>query len=144
VKVGLWDWSWHYWNQPEFRMWYLKGASGVFLVHNFLDRQFHVLQKDVESLREECPDDTVIVLIGNSVDEVPDLGFRELVERDWHEFAAQHSVLYFATSALTDDGVEEAFLGMLGELRRRHPEKVEYMNTGLCPYPPNLCAAFCS
>jgi GTPase SAR1 family protein len=122
-------------------MLYSKGASGVFLVHNFRDTQFDSLQEDVESLRKECPNDTVIVLIGNSVDEVSDREAREKLEREGHEFAAQHSVLYFATSALTDEGVEEAFLGMLGELRLRHPKAVEYMSSGLCPYPPNLCAA---
>jgi small GTP-binding protein len=97
---------------------YLRGASGIFLVFSVTEKStFEALSFQLAVVRENCPPDTIIMVIGNKIDLVDR---REVTESEGAAFARENSLLYFETSAKTGDGVEAPLLAMMREVTYVH------------------------
>jgi hypothetical protein len=92
---------------------YMRGANGVMLCFSVTDRDsFDRLHEWLSLIRENCPRDVPILLVGTKVDRVDK---RVILLEDAEGFAAGHGWPYVEVSSVTGEGVHEAF-GMMTDL----------------------------
>jgi small GTP-binding protein len=97
---------------------YLRDASGIFLVFDVTRKDtFGFLLSWLAVVREDCPSDAIVMVIGNTID-LEDR--REVTESEGAAFARENSLLYFETSAKTGDGVEAPLLAMMSDVTYMH------------------------
>ena len=107
MKLKIWDTA----GQERFRsqdLQAVRGAFGIILVFDFTYRiTFQNLETWLREIKDNFPDDTVVVLFGNKID-------RE--KRDWKvtseeakEYATKNNLILFETSAITKEGINEGF-----------------------------------
>ncbi|XP_066270320.1 uncharacterized protein [Branchiostoma lanceolatum] len=107
VKLQLWDTA----GQERFRsmapMYYRK-ANAALLVYDITCREsFENIQSWVDELKKNVEGTIIMCVIGNK----KDLASRREVTREKAEqYADSINALYYETSALTNDGIQEAFL----------------------------------
>jgi small GTP-binding protein len=111
VKVRVWNTP----GQEKFHSIacaYLRDAAGIFLVFDVTDRRsLDCFSRWLGAIKELCPDDTVVMVIGCKIDE------KRVVTSGGADFARDHSFLYFETSAQTNKGVEAPIIAMIREVR---------------------------
>ena len=92
---------------------YYFGAAGAIVVYDICgERSFEGLQKWLEELRREVQGVTTII-IGNKKDLEADRKVpREVAEK----YAADNEALYFESSALTGESIEEIFQVFINEV----------------------------
>uniref|UniRef100_A0ACD5ZC77 Uncharacterized protein n=1 Tax=Avena sativa TaxID=4498 RepID=A0ACD5ZC77_AVESA len=117
VKAQIWDTA----GQERYRAVtsaYYRGALGAMLVYDVTRRAtFQHVPRWVAELRAHADKSIVVVLVGNKADlaaSVP--GRREVGVEEARDFAEEQGLFFFEASALSGDNVEEAFMGLLGEI----------------------------
>ncbi|PIK47673.1 putative ras-related protein [Apostichopus japonicus] len=107
VKIQLWDTA----GQERFRsmapMYYRK-ANAAFIVYDITDySSFDCVKSWVEELKKNVDTPIVMCVLGNKCDLAEQ---RQVPLEEGVQFAASIGALFFETSALTNDGIQEAFL----------------------------------
>ena len=84
----------------------IRSVNGIILVFDFTDRtSFEHLEIWLREIRNNFPDDTVIVLFGNKIDIEKDKW--EVTSEEASKFAEKYHFAYFETSAKTRQGINE-------------------------------------
>lgn len=109
VKLQLWDTA----GQERFRamapMYYRK-ANAAFLVYDITSYStFEHIKEWVEELKRNVDSPVVMCVLGNKCDMKDQ---RQVPSDEGLHYAASIGALFFETSALTNEGVQEAFLRM--------------------------------
>ncbi|KAF4519988.1 hypothetical protein B566_EDAN005488 [Ephemera danica] len=119
VKLQIWDTA----GQERFRtitQSYYRSANGVIIVYDITKRSsFLSLQRWIEEVRRYTASNVLLILVGNKSD-MEALREVEFVEAEaMCEYLPE--VLYvMETSAKDNAGIEEAFMCLATELKRRH------------------------
>eukprot|EP00767_Chilomastix_cuspidata_P001508 gnl/Chilomastix_cuspidata/1620.p1 GENE.gnl/Chilomastix_cuspidata/1620~~gnl/Chilomastix_cuspidata/1620.p1 ORF type:complete len:189 (+),score=29.86 gnl/Chilomastix_cuspidata/1620:36-602(+) len=107
VKLEIWDTN----GMERYRSltpMYYRGASAALVVYDITEpKSFAVAKSWVTELRESLGDDVFIVFIGNKYDRAEQ---RQIRTRDGAEYADDHGLTFFETSAKSNRNVNEAFL----------------------------------
>jgi small GTP-binding protein len=115
VILQMWDTA----GQEKFRSItrsYFRSSSAVFMVFDLTSREsFASLPRWLSDVQSTACPEVVLVLVGNKADLA---GLREVTQEEAKEFAKQHNLLYFETSARTGDGVQAAFRACLDSIER--------------------------
>ena len=106
IKLKIWDTA----GQERFRnitTQYYKGADGIVLVYDVTDEASYDKIRDwrEQILSNTQQEDIGLVLLGNKCDMEP----RNVTEEMGKKMAEELKVSYFETSALTGQGIKEAF-----------------------------------
>ena len=106
IKLKIWDTA----GQERFRnitTQYYKGADGIVLVYDVTDEASYDKIKDwMEQITSNTHQDEIgLVLLGNKCDMEP----RNVTEEMGNKMAEELKINYFETSALTGQGIKEAF-----------------------------------
>ena len=106
IKLKIWDTA----GQERFRnitTQYYKGADGIVLVYDVTDEASYEKIKDWmdQILSNTQQEEIGLVLLGNKCDMEP----RNVTEDQGKKMAEELKISYFETSALTGQGIKEAF-----------------------------------
>uniref|UniRef100_A0A1B0CDW6 Ras-related protein Rab-43 n=1 Tax=Lutzomyia longipalpis TaxID=7200 RepID=A0A1B0CDW6_LUTLO len=119
IKLQIWDTA----GQERFRtitQSYYRSANGVIIVYDITKRSsFLNLQRWIEEVRRYTASSVILILIGNKCD------MESLREVEFSEAEAMcefvpEILFVMETSAKENTNVEEAFLCLANELKRRH------------------------
>uniref|UniRef100_A0A7S4PAY2 Ras-related protein Rab-4 n=1 Tax=Paramoeba aestuarina TaxID=180227 RepID=A0A7S4PAY2_9EUKA len=118
VKLQIWDTA----GQERFRSVtrsYYRGAAGALLVYDITRRDsYNHCSSWLADARSLANPDIVIILVGNKSDLD---GEREVTFLEASRFAQENDMIFFETSALTGDSVQEVF----GKCARQILSKIE-------------------
>ena len=106
IKLKIWDIA----GQERFRnitTQYYKGADGIVLVYDVTDEgSFEKIKDWMEQIATNTEKGEIgLVLVGNKCDIEP----RNITEDQGNKMAEELKIKYFETSALTGQGIKEAF-----------------------------------
>jgi Ras-related protein Rab-35 len=108
LKLQIWDTA----GQERFRTitsTYYRGTHGVLVVYDVTNAlSFSNIKRWLQEIDQNC-DAICRILVGNKDD---DVGNKIILSRDAQEFANQHSILFFETSAKLDKNIQEMFLAL--------------------------------
>eukprot|EP00996_Jenningsia_fusiforme_P002987 NODE_3794_length_914_cov_105.468208_g3489_i0.p1 GENE.NODE_3794_length_914_cov_105.468208_g3489_i0~~NODE_3794_length_914_cov_105.468208_g3489_i0.p1 ORF type:complete len:225 (-),score=49.08 NODE_3794_length_914_cov_105.468208_g3489_i0:240-845(-) len=118
IKLMIWDTA----GQERFRTitrHYYSGAHGVMLVYDVTDMEsFSNVRAWLGEIEKYAPPGICRILVGNKCDMVS----RRVVEQcDGQELADQLGIPFIETSAKAATNVDEAFVAMCGEMKRKTP-----------------------
>ena len=116
IKLKIWDTA----GQERFRnitTQYYKGADGIVLVYDVTDDASYEKIRDWmdQILSNTQKDDIGLVLLGNKCDMEP----RSVTEEMGKKMAEELKVNYFETSALTGQGIKEAFEQLTRDIMKK-------------------------
>lgn len=119
AKLAIWDIG----GQDRFktlRRNFYDGTNGALVVFDLARAQtFPKMKEWLSDLRQSIEEDIPIVIIGNKIDLISEIG--EVIERDEvHQFVEKLGSLLIETSAKTGDNVKKAFV----ELTRKIVQKI--------------------
>jgi small GTP-binding protein len=107
IRLQIWDTA----GQERFRSVtrsYFRDSAAVFLVYDVTNREtFSHMRVWHDDSTHLSPPGAVPVLIGNKTDLAAD---RKVSTEEAAEFAKQHSLLFFETSALSGEKIDDAFM----------------------------------
>lgn len=110
IKAQIWDTA----GQERFRAItsaYYKGAMGALLVYDISKRtSFQMLDRWLNEIKAHTEPDLNIILVGNKSDLE---NLREVTKEEAINYAKEHKMPFFETSALTSNNVEEVFKDLL-------------------------------
>lgn len=110
IKAQIWDTA----GQERFRAItsaYYKGAMGALLVYDISKRTtFTMLDRWLNEIRIHTEPDLNIILVGNKSDLE---NLREVTKEEAINYAKDHKIPFFETSALTSSNVEDVFRDLL-------------------------------
>jgi Ras-related protein Rab-5C len=110
IKVEIWDTA----GQEQFEAMtenYYRKADGALSVFDITSREsFERAKQWIRKLRTEKSKDFVLALVGNKCDMADQ---RQVRQREIQEFALEHDVLFFETSAKTGENVNQLFEAMV-------------------------------
>jgi len=116
VKLQIWDTA----GQERYRVMtnaFYRGAMGIFLVYDVTkEGSFRNIQNWMINLEQHASEGVLKMLIGNKCD-IPDQ--RQIDTAKGQAWANQHGLKFFETSAKTGIGVDDAFLTMTREIKRK-------------------------
>ncbi|CAH1406197.1 unnamed protein product [Nezara viridula] len=123
IKLQIWDTA----GQERFRTItssYYRGAHGIIVVYDCTDRvSFENLKVWMEEIQRFASPDVNKLLVGNKVD-LSDK--RQVSEEEAAELAAKYKIPFMETSAKSGNNVENSFMKMAGEIKKRiGPPSVE-------------------
>lgn len=126
VKLQIWDTA----GQERFNAItraYFRSSAGVFLVYDISNRDsFTRVAKWTNDAVQLSPQSSIKVLIGNK----SDLESQRAVSTvEAQEFADQHSLKFFETSALSGDKIEECFIKATYDIHQQIKSGVIDLNT---------------
>eukprot|EP01104_Vermistella_antarctica_P012703 TRINITY_DN3721_c0_g1_i1.p1 TRINITY_DN3721_c0_g1~~TRINITY_DN3721_c0_g1_i1.p1 ORF type:complete len:220 (+),score=50.71 TRINITY_DN3721_c0_g1_i1:217-876(+) len=111
VKLQIWDTA----GQERFRSMtpmYYRAASAAILVYDVTSHEsFEAVKEWVDELRSNVEEDVIIAIAGNKVDLVD---YRQVSTKKAKDYAENIGAVFFETSALSAQGVEDLF----GEISR--------------------------
>ena len=116
IKLKIWDTA----GQERFRnitTQYYKGADGIVLIYDVTDdASFEKIRDWMEQILSNTKrEDIGLVLLGNKCDMEP----RAVSEEQGNKMAEELNVSYFETSALTGQGINEAFNELTRDIMKR-------------------------
>ena len=116
IKLKIWDTA----GQERFRnitTQYYKGADGIVLIYDVTDDASYEKIRDwmEQILSSTKRKDIGLVLLGNKCDMEP----RAVSEEQGKKMAEELTVSYFETSALTGQGINEAFNELTRDIMKR-------------------------
>ena len=116
IKLKIWDTA----GQERFRnitTQYYKGADGIVLIYDVTDDASYEKIRDwmEQILSNTKREDIGLVLLGNKCDMEP----RAVTEEQGNKMAEELKVSYFETSALTGQGINEAFNELTRDIIKR-------------------------
>ena len=116
IKLKIWDTA----GQERFRnitTQYYKGADGIVLVYDVTDDASYEKIRDWmdQILSNTQRDEIGLVLLGNKCDMEP----RIISEEQGNQLADELKISYFETSALTGQGIKEAFEQLTRDIMKR-------------------------
>ena len=116
IKLKIWDTA----GQERFRnitTQYYKGADGIVLVYDVTDDASYEKIRDWmdQILSNTQRDEIGLVLLGNKCDMEP----RIITEEQGNQLADELKISYFETSALTGQGIKEAFEQLTRDIMKR-------------------------
>ena len=116
IKLKIWDTA----GQERFRnitTQYYKGADGIVLVYDVTEESTYEKIKDWmdQILSNTQRDDIGLVLLGNKCDMEP----RTVTEAQGNKMAEELKISYFETSALTGQGIKEAFEQLTKDIMKK-------------------------
>jgi small GTP-binding protein len=116
IKLKIWDTA----GQERFRnitTQYYKGADGIVLIYDVTDDASYEKIRDwmEQILSTTKREDIGLVLLGNKCDMEP----RAVSEEQGNKMAEELNVSYFETSALTGQGINEAFNELTRDIMKR-------------------------
>ena len=116
IKLKIWDTA----GQERFRnitTQYYKGADGIVLVYDVTDDASYEKIRDWmdQILSNTQKDDIGLVLLGNKCDMEP----RSVTEEQGNKLAEELKISYFETSALTGQGIKEAFEQLTRDIMKK-------------------------
>ena len=115
-KLKIWDTA----GQERFRnitTQYYKGADGIVLVYDVTDDgSFEKIRDWMAQIQANAEkDDLGLVLLGNKCDVEP----RVVTEEQGNKMAEELHISYFETSALTGQGIKEAFEQLARDIMKK-------------------------
>jgi len=122
IQLQVWDTA----GQERFRTIttaYYRGAQGIMLVFDVTDQKsFDKIGYWMETTRKHAHDGVNLLLVGNKCDRQD----KRVVDTDRaKKLAEKYGLAYFETSAKTGQSVDEAFMHLARDVRRRQTEKKE-------------------
>ena len=116
IKLKIWDTA----GQERFRnitTQYYKGADGIVLVYDVTDEASYDKIRDwMEQILSNTQQDEIgLVLLGNKCDMEP----RSVTEEMGKQMADELKISYFETSALTGEGIKEAFEKLTRDIMKK-------------------------
>ncbi|MBN3309997.1 RAB1 protein, partial [Amia calva] len=116
VKLQIWDTA----GQERFRTItssYYRGAHGIIIVYDVTDQEsFNNVRQWLEEIDRYASEDVSKLLVGNKCD----LTSRKVVDfTTGQEFAASLQIQFLETSAKNATNVEQAFVAMAAEIKKR-------------------------
>ena len=116
IKLKIWDTA----GQERFRnitTQYYKGADGIVLVYDVTDDgSFEKIRDWMTQIQANAEkDDLGLVLLGNKCDVEP----RVVTEEQGNKMAEELHISYFETSALTGQGIKEAFEQLARDIMKK-------------------------
>lgn len=119
VKLSIWDTA----GQERFRTItaaYYRGANGIVLVYDITsEASFNSIRSWIRNIEEHASDSVCKVLVGNKAD-MEDK--RAVPTAKGQALAREFNIKFFETSAKADMNVEEAFLSIAREAKRKQDE----------------------
>jgi len=116
IKLQIWDTA----GQEQYRVMtnaFYRGAMGIFLVYDVTNEaSFRNIQSWMVNLEQHASEGVLKMLMGNKCD-IPDE--REIDTARGQAWANQHGLKFFETSAKTGKGVDDAFLSIAREIKRK-------------------------
>ena len=128
IKLQIWDTA----GQERFRSItnsYFRSAVAVFLVFDVTSREsFSNLDQWCDNAEKGSPSSSIKVLVGNKTD----LDNRQVSTAEASDFANQHGLKYYETSALSGDRIDETFVETAQQVFKKVTDHI------LDPLPPPL------
>ena len=122
VKLQLWDTA----GQERFRTvtsTYYRGAQGIVVIFDVTERRsFETIRAWVDDVDKWASAGTVKILVGNKTD-LHDR--RQVTTEEGEALAAELRMKYYETSARENYNVDEAFMGLAAEVKRRAPQRFQ-------------------
>ena len=113
VRIQIWDTA----RQEAFRSItrsYYKSSTCAFIVYDITEKKtFYDVTSWLQDCRDMCYKNILIYLIGNKSD-LEDK--RQVTEEEGREFAEENNLVFFETSALNGNNIEEIFTQSATEL----------------------------
>merc|ERR1719230_462190 len=128
VKFEIWDTA-----GPEryhsLAPMYYRGAAAAIVVYDMTSADSFKRAKDwVKELQRQGSPSLVLALVGNKADLVE---ARATAEEEAKQFASSNGMLYFETSAKTNDNVTELFYAIAHGLPKTAPKNASSNNGGI-------------
>ena len=100
---------------------YYRGAQGIVVIFDVTERRsFETIRAWVEDVDKWASAGTVKILVGNKTD-LHDR--RQVTTEEGEALAEELRMRYYETSARENYNVDEAFLGLAAEVKRRAPQR---------------------
>ena len=116
IQLQLWDTA----GQELFRSvtrGYYRGSAGAIVVFSLTSQDsFNNVAQWIQDIKEVARSDVVTILIGNKSDLVDD---RKVTREEAENFAKEHGMKYYETSAKTGDGIIEAVNGCVKLIEKK-------------------------
>ena len=121
VKLQIWDTS----GDERYRSIvssYYRGAHGIMMVYDITDLEtFENLNSWLNEIAKNASENVYKILVGNKCDMEKD---RKVTFKQGEEFAKEHKMFFFETSAKDSINVQEAFETMTIEIIKENDENV--------------------
>ena len=131
VRIQIWDTA----GEEAFRSItrsYYKSSTCAFIVYDITEQKtFYDVTSWLNDCRDMCYKDILIYLIGNKND-LEDK--RQVSKEEGQQFAEENNLVFFETSALTGNNIEEIFVQSATELVKRLESgelKADFNNSGI-------------
>ena len=113
IKAQIWDTA----GQDRFRAItknYYRGANGILLIFDITDRSsFEHIRNWIEQIKEEAPEQIIIYLVGNKIDNENN---RVVTNEEAKKLAEEFKLKYYETSAKNSINVNTTFLDLIKEI----------------------------
>ena len=113
IKAQIWDTA----GQDRFRAItknYYRGANGILLIFDITDRSsFEHIRNWIEQIKEEAPEQIIIYLVGNKIDNENN---RVVTNEEAKKLAEEFKLKYYETSAKNSINVDTTFLDLIKEI----------------------------